>query len=376
MTSRRAFRAACAGCALTALAGFTNGCQDAPTAPEEALERSSPAEVGMNQATLDTLVQGLARGDFGNVRSLLVVRHGKLVLEGYYRGASATTLEPVYSITKSVTSLLFGTPEAQAAALDTASPVRALLPEYAAQLLADTLKKMITLGHLFTMTAGFEWDEWATNYGHPDNPTSALAVSGDWVRYTVERPIAHPPGRHFTYNSGCSVVLGAVLDRHVAPVPELARTAVFDRIGIGEVEWEAAARGLTNTGWGLSLRPRDLATLGLLVLRRGRWADVTVLASDWIHLATASHVQLNNGWGYGYQWWTRTVPPSAETGPIPFTMELAWGWGDQFLFVVPAFDLVVASTAANFDGPLQDQALQFVPRYIVAAVLRGTSDVR
>jgi len=178
------------------------------------------------------------------------------------------------------------------------------------------------------------------------------------------------PGSEFRYNSGCSVLLGEILRRTVGvPVDEYARDKLFGPMGIYHWEWDHAAGGIINTGWGLSLRTRDLAKIGQLFLRNGHFDGRQVVSTNWTKLATKAHVERPGRLSYGYQWWTMPLDTSVVQEPHLDDIAVAWGWGDQFIFVIPAFDLVVVSTAANQTGPHSAEALQFVPEYIIKAVL-------
>jgi CubicO group peptidase (beta-lactamase class C family) len=320
----------------------------------------------MNAALLDSLSARLEAGAHGQVHSLLIARHGRLVLERYYQGWSADDLHPLYSVTKSVTALLVGSARDRGADLDLDGRLLGFFPGEQRLANPSDWKDAITLADLLTMRAGFSWDESAAPYREPGNPTTQLAQSGDWIRFMLDLPMAEPPGTAFRYNSGCSVLIGAIVTVGTGErVTDFARARLFDPLGIKEWEWERGPDEVTNTGWGLSLRPRDLATIGQLVLDNGEWRGRRVVSEHWIRVMTTARVSVSRGFGYGYQWWL--LPPQAGIGAVTF----AWGWGDQFLFIVPALHLIVVTTGGNYATGDDDQALRFVPRFVFAAVDGG-----
>ncbi len=136
----------------------------------------------------------------------------------------------------------------------------------------DELKRDIELEHVLLMTAGFEWDEHTYSYQDPRNPVSSMVASSDWIGFVLERPIAAEPGSSYSYNSGLTVVLSGVLQQVTLDSAErFAAERLFAPLGIERWSWESAPGGLTNTGWGLYLRPRDAAKVGQLVLDGGSW---------------------------------------------------------------------------------------------------------
>jgi CubicO group peptidase (beta-lactamase class C family) len=182
----------------------------------------------------------------------------------------------------------------------------------------------------------------------------ALIRSPDWVKHVLDLPMSHPPGTVFRYNSGCTMLLGGVLRNTTGQeAHDLARDRLFGPLGIASLQWETGAQGLTNTGWGLHLRPRDMAKIGELVLRRGHWGGQRVVSEGWLALSTARHITGSSGSGYGYQWWHLAT----EAG-VPDVV-FASGWGGQLIFVVPSLDLVVVSTAGEYSGRSRG-ALEFI----------------
>jgi CubicO group peptidase (beta-lactamase class C family) len=304
---------------------------------------STPEEQGLDGSVLAGYVARIESGTYGDVHSLLVVRHGRLVSESYFRGWNAEALHEMYSVTKSVTSLLVGIArdDGWVPPLDTL--LLSIFPEYPTIANMGPDKAAITLEDVLTMRAGFQWDEGSTNYGDSANPVVALVKSPDWVKHVLDLPMFHPPGTVFRYNSGCTMLLGGLLRNTMGQeAHDFADDRLFGPLGIASLRWETGAQGLTNTGWGLHLRPRDMARIGELLLRRGAWGNQRVVSEEWLALSTARHVTRPSGSGYGYQWWH--LPAEAGAPDVVY----ASGWGGQLVFVVPGLDLIVVSTAGEY----------------------------
>ncbi len=320
-------------------------CGDSPTdSPATHEWRVASAESqGLNPDILDSLTIRLREGRFGLISSLVIVRHGYLVYEEYFRGYDIDRLHPVYSVTKSVTSALIGIALEQGRISGTDVRLLDFFPEYPTLANMSEAKRQITLHHVLTMSAGFVWDELSTPYGSPSNPTTRLVQSSDWVKFVLDLPMAGVPGATFTYNSGCTILLSGVLkSRTGMSARSYARQVLFNRLGISRYSWETGPNDITNTGSGLSLRPRDMAKFGYLYLRDGVWRSRQVVSRDWIDRSTQPHIRFAEGGGYGLHWWLS----DSGTELAPY----AAGWGGQYIIVIPERDMVVVSTAEQYDG--------------------------
>jgi CubicO group peptidase (beta-lactamase class C family) len=277
-------------------------------------ELASPATVGLDPVLLYTLVQKIRAGEFENIHSLLIVRSGKLVIEEYFKGAderrgeplgtiefNASTLHDIRSITKSVTSALFGIALAGDPNRSIDDSVLSYFPEYKDLRTQDRLA--IRLRDLLSMTAGWEWNE-KLSYRDPLNSEIRMDIASDRYRFVLERPIVAKPRRQFTYNSGCTVLIAAVIERWTKmPLDKYAEQQLFQPLGISKYEWLKDAHGTPIAASGLRLRPRDLAKFASLYLDKGRWHESQVIPEDWIDASLMPHIQVDGNLEYGYQWW-------------------------------------------------------------------------
>src|SRR5438094_9934852 len=326
------------GLALAALA-LAAACHDAPTAPTAPVRvdlsrgwlRASPGEVGISAPGLLG-----AAGDASGLprfRSLLVARHGRLVAEAYFGGADSTTLFDVRSVTKSVVGALTGIALRDGVLPGAAASIAAYLSPPDTM---DSADSAVRVHDLLTMTSGYQWNE---DTGDDYNQW----ISADnHVQYLLDRPHATDTGVTFTYNSAAVHTLGVVLqDAAAMPLPQYA-APLFAALGVGDtVAWEALDRGTVNGGAGIQLRARDLLKFGQLFLQRGWSGDRSVVPQDWVDEATQPHFAWRRAVGplsrvtYGMLWWVSDETPAAF---------FAWGYGGQFVYVVPTRDLVVVVT--------------------------------
>jgi CubicO group peptidase (beta-lactamase class C family) len=285
----------------------------------------------------DLLEQAYAQArETPGIRSLLVQRHGVLVREEYFHGGAADSLEQVWSVTKSVTSTLIGIALEHGYLTSLDQTLSEFLPPLIDSLPAD--KGRITLRQLLTMTSGLEWHE--LDGGGEYN---RWVTSGDMVQYVVDRPWAAQPGEKFNYNTGGTHLLAVVLAQATGvPALDFAREHLFGPLGITQLDWWTDERGYYTGGMGLYLRPRDMLKIGELFLRHGVWNGATVISSQWVEEATASHISTGNavpfGPEYGYSWWVGYGQGHA--------FYFANGYAGQFILVVPDLDLVIVATSS------------------------------
>lgn len=330
---------------------------------------SRPEEQGLNSARLALLERNIESGQYGEIHSLLIVRHGYLCYEKYFRGAGQNDKHRMYSVTKSVTSALIGIAlvEGRISSLD--QSLLSFFPEYPTLANMDERKTRIKLRDVLAMRAGFEWDEGSAPYGDLQNPATQMAVSEDWIKFVLDRPMVHEPGTSFRYNSGLSVLLSGVLRKTTGQSAEsYANTRLLGPLGVFDYAWETGPHNLTNTGWGMHLRPRDMAKFGEMILRRGTWASDAILPESWVDSCLTPQVLLTYPYGYSYQWWLMALDSLYRPAQRNDAM-IAWGYCDQFIFVIPVLDMVVVSTANNPSDNTDDQAIVFLQEHILPAVV-------
>jgi CubicO group peptidase (beta-lactamase class C family) len=313
---------------------------------------ASPAAVGLDAARIDQMTGDVTAGRYGAMHGVVVVRFGWLAVEQYV-GWAANEPHTMQSVTKSVTSLLYGIATAggtlPAGRLD--RPVVDLFARYAPIADNDSRKQALTVRDLLTMRTSMDF--WEQPY--PGSPLDVLnRSSGDWTRYIIDRPMTGTPGTVWAYNSGAAILTCSAIRELTGDSPDvIARRTLFAPIGVtGETWFKSPHDGLPHCGGGLGLKLLDLARVGYLVLRRGAWGGVQVVPATWIDSSTRAVTRgapvffSNYGSGYGRFWWLfPTRRGGSDEGVIA-----ASGSGGQWLFIVPSLDLVVAIVATNGNG--------------------------
>ncbi len=267
-----------------------------------------------------------------------LIEHNKEVVFQYYKNRKMNDkLFQINSVTKSVVSILIGAAIEDGAIDSVHEPISVFFPEI------EEGKRDITIEHLLTMTAGFEWGEFGAWGGRPFPMINAK----DWVKFTLEQPMETPPGSKMQYNSGCSQLLSEILQTATGMrTEEYAEQRLFRPLGIEEYRWDTNANGSTIGGFGLCLKASDLFKIGQLMLRNGTWGDQQIVSSAWVQQSTETkYITYPHIGAFGYHWW---VLLDANQQPYTPHIYFAMGFGGQMLFVCPEWELIVLFTSEMY----------------------------
>ena len=326
----------------------------------------APNEVGMDAGLLNRSVSELPDPSSHGLASMLVLRRGKPVLERYWNGYDKDTAHDLRSATKSITSLLVGI------ALDNQvlSSVNAPISDYLSNAYpgAPALKRDITLEHLLTMSSGLACNDW--NDDSPGNENKMYKQS-DWVQFILSLDSTYVPGLVNQYCTGGPVTLGRIMvEAGKQPIPSFAATKLFGPLGIAStsLQWaDYSNHTQTDTGGHIRMRPRDMSKIGQLVLQGGQWNGQQVISNAWVTRSTSRHgafSRVGARGGYGYLWWLSKE--NYKTGQVDVIR--ADGNGGQYIFIVPALDLVAVFTGENYDSDKANLPFQLLTTYVLAAV--------
>jgi CubicO group peptidase (beta-lactamase class C family) len=264
------------------------------------------------------------------LHSLVVSRRGEIVLEHYFNGARATRPANIKSASKSILSALVGIAIERRliAAVDT--PIVTYFPELKTD--RDAAKQRITIEDLLTMRSGLETTS-NRNYG-------AWVQSRNWVQHALNRPLLSEPGTQMEYSTGNTHLLSAILTKTSRTSAwQFANDTIGRPLGFTIPRWPQDPQGIYFGGNDMLLTPRQMLAFGQLYLARGRVNGQQVVPESWI--ARTFVPRSRSYWSdqeYGYGWWIR------ELGG--YRAYYAWGFGGQYIFVVPELDLVVVTTSS------------------------------
>lgn len=278
-----------------------------------------------------------AAGDLPRLHSLLASWRGEVVLERYFNGARATRAANVKSVSKSIISALVGVAIDRGMVPGPETPIRTYFPEIAKD--KDARKQRITIEDLLTMRSGLESTS-NRNYG-------AWVQSRNWVQHALAKPLFAEPGTEMEYSTGNTHLLSAILTKATgASTWQFAQDSLAKPLGFTLPRWPQDPQGIYFGGNDMLLTPRQMLSFGELYLRHGRisvkGSDPTtqVVPRKWIERSFVPRgVSPISGNQYGYGWWMRELAGHQSY--------FAWGFGGQYIILVPDLDLVVVTTSAS-----------------------------
>lgn len=309
----------------------------------------------LGRATARRIVTGILDGTWRDVHAILLYQDGKLVMEEYFYGYDAARTHQLRSATKSVVSAVIGT-AVRAGALSGVD--EAVLPRmrYAGYANPDPRKARITLGDLLTMRPGLDCND------HSDSSPGRETVideQPDWVKATLDLPLASSPGTSAFYCSGAVAVAGRLLENATGQaLPDYAQAHLFAPLGIRRRDWTWNYRlGKENREFSqIHLRPRDMLKLGILYANDGVWHGARVLPASWVQASLAAHSRVD-GTDYGYFWWHPWIRVAMPDGERHVTYDAAQGNGGQKIYLFPQFGLVAVITAGAYNAQTPSNAL-------------------
>ena len=362
--SRRSFLHR-AGCTLSlgslaALGGSRWSFAETLKAAPGTLLRSRPEKEGVSDAGILDFIDAAAQAKF-ELHSFMMLRHGKVIAEGWWEPYGRDYVHTMYSMSKSFTSTAVGFAVAEGK-LSVEDKVISFFPDDLPEKVSDNLAAM-QVKHLLTMSTGNETE-----------PTGTVVKEQNWVRTFLAQNFSHAPGSVFMYNSAATYMCSAIVQKVTGQtVLDYLSPRLFSPLGIIGMKWETCPKGINTGGWGLSIQTEGLAKFGQFLLQKGMWEGQQLLPAKWIAEATTKHIQqpggdkpdrpmAQNDWlqGYGYQFW--------RCQGTAFRGDGAFG---QFTIVLPEQDAVIVMTSENKN--MQGQ-LDLVWKHLLPAIEMKKND--
>jgi CubicO group peptidase (beta-lactamase class C family) len=295
----------------------------------------SPART-WNPSAVDDAARALPR-----LHSLLVSRNGKLIFERYYNGTRGDRAANIKSASKSVISALVGIAIDRRLIPGVDTPLVTYFPELSRD--PDPRKRTITVEHLLTMRSGLEGTS-NRNYG-------AWVTSRNWVRHALARPMFAAPGAEMEYSTGNTHLLSAILTQATGKSTwQFANEVLARPLGFTLPQWPRDPQGIYFGGNDMLMTPRQMLAFGQLYLNNGsgtipgRWVERSCEGRSRSRRFGNPSFDFLRGFDplgdrkYGYGWWVHEIRG--------YDTCFAWGYGGQYIFVVPTLDLVMVTTSA------------------------------
>lgn len=312
------------------------------------------------------------------INSFLVIKDGYLIFENYYNGYGEDEVQCINSITKSIVSTLIGITLDKGYIKGIDENIYKFFSKDSIEEL-DYAKKEVTLEKVLSMTSGIFWGprKMTEPFG------SKMREHDDWAKFVLELPIKEDLLGEFQYNSGNSQLLSVLISKvSNMTTMDFTNKYLFEPLGISKIKetpvflegfknkvqgnesvWLQDPMGNSIGGFGLYLKPRDIAKIGYLYMKEGCWDGNQVVSREWVEMSTKEQSEGNELGRYGFQWWIRNISD--------YEAYFALGYGGQYIINIPKLDLVVVFTSSP-DTKLttSKDPINLVSKYIVPAVTR------
>ncbi len=323
------------------------------------LPRSVPEKEGVSSGGILGFINAIERTR-NEFHSVMVLRHGKVIAEGWWNPYQPDLKQSLYSVSKSFTSTAVGF-AVNEGLLSVDDKVLSFFPHDLPATITPYLAGL-TVKNLLCMLEGQD----------PDPTITIASADSNWIRGFLATPILNKPGEHFLYNSMGVYILAAIVERRTGQhLVDYLRPRLFEPLGIRGEDWELSPQGISTGGWGLRLKTEDMAKMGQLYLQKGNWKGKQLLPAQWVADATASYNEEGPVWaqhaikdssdwrqGYGYLFW--------RCRHHAFRADGAYG---QLIVVMPDEDAVVAITCETHD--MQDE-VNLIWNWLLPAMHKGS----
>lgn len=307
--------------------------------------------------------------DYGNITGIVVMKDGKTQYESYFNGCNSDSKVHIYSVTKSILSILIGIAIDKGYIQSVNEQVLHYFPDYTVKRRETTIQQ-VTIEHLLTMTAP---------YKYKSAPYIKYFTSDNWITFTLDLLGGRGKIGDFRYTPliGPDILCGILVKATGQSVFEFASRNLFTPLGItvknnlrfhskeeqiafnksSDISgWACDPEGTNPGGWGLSLSPLDMANIGQLYLNRGTWNGSQIVSAEWIDESTREHSRFQDiNMPYGYLWWV----DSDRNGYA------AMGDGGNIIYVNPQNNMVVS--IASFFQPNVKDRIDFIKNFIEPA---------
>lgn len=289
---------------------------------------STPESQGISSKAILAFVES-AEDEIDAMHSFMILRHGKLISEGWWAPFGPEIPHIMHSLSKSFTSTAIGF-AVDEGLLSLNDRVISFFPEDTPENPSNNLKAM-RIRDLLTM-----------NTGHINPPRPDPEVQ-NWVKSFLSQEVPLKPGTHFAYNSMATYMLSAIIQKISGEnLVGFLQPRLFEPLDIDTPEWDTDPRGINVGGWGLHIKTEDIAKFGQLYLQKGEWEGKQLVSEEWVEMATSKQVSNgsdpNSDWeqGYGFQFW--------QCRHNCYRGDGAYG---QYCIVMPEQDAVIAITSAS-----------------------------
>lgn len=336
------------------------------------LNKTSPyAGLEVSTSPFDTnriksLKGAIDEGIFKKVNGIVVLKHGKILIEEYFNGENRFSLHDPRSVGKSFASTLTGM-AIQQGFIKSESANIGQFYELDGFQNNSAAKTGATIRDLLTMSSGFAGDD--EDYTSPGNEENMYPTE-DWVKFALDLPYQDSLKKKWHYFTAGVVLLGDIINKSVPNgLEDFAQKRLFEPLGITDYKWQYTPQLVPNTAGGIQMNALDFAKYGQLYKNGGIWNNQRLLAKSWVDKSFTKHrkIQGRDEEYYGYLFWNKKFKAGSKT----YEAFYCAGNGGNYILIFKDQPLVVVITASAYGQPYaHSQVHEILSNYILPSVLK------
>lgn len=326
---------------------------------------SRSSRVPVASAALDPMTQAIEAGEFRRIEAVLVEQGGQVLYEGYFGKTGPQTRVDARSAGKSITALAVGVAIDDGLLEGVDSAVFPNFSDRAPFAHDGPPKQAIRVEDLLTMSSALDCDDWEPSPGNEER----MYRTRDWTRFALDIPLEPgyrrgPNGRgRYSYCTAGAFLLGRLVERAAGqPFDRYVESRLFEPLGIEGAQWTRAPNGEVQSGGQLSLRARDFAAVGRLILDGGKHRGKVLVSVGWLEQMLQPRLRATPRDAYGYLWWIRDF----FHGSVPNPGFYMSGNGGNKTVLFPELDAVVVVLSTNYnERDMHDLSTAIVEHHVL-----------
>ncbi len=326
-----------------------------------------------NKNLLDSITITIEQGAYPNVDAIVILQDSEIIYEKYFNSLTKRSLHDCRSSFKSITGLLTGIAIVKGFIKGVNEKVYSFFPEYKNYSNWDTRKDSMTIKDLLEMKSGYDCEEWNSTKNCEDE----MITFNDWLKFSLNLPMLHYPGKVWAYTSSNAIILGGIISKAAKmTTSRFADTFLFHPLGIKNYRWTKDSSGHEMTAGSFYILPTDMIKLGELVLNNGIWKGKRIVSEKWIKEATQPVTKIENFSNvkisktksaipqpayYGYTWYNEEI----KTDKIKHNLIFASGNGGQYIMIIKDLNLVMSFTGNSYNSWKSKLPFEILIKYIL-----------
>lgn len=319
----------------------------------------------INNSKIEELNRKIAKQNFKDITSIVVLKDGKLLLEEYFNGANRNTLHDTRSVGKSFASTLLGIAVKDNYIKSESQTLNEFYKLNTFQNYSSS-KDSITLKDLLTMSSSFDGSD--LNSESPGNEENMYPTK-NWVEFALNLPIdkSKVANKQWDYFTAGVVVLGDIIHKSVPNgLEKYSNEKLFKPLGITNYNWQFTPQKVANTAGSVQLRSLDYAKYGQLYKNQGNWNSKQILSKEWITNSFSHQMTISKDEYYGYLFWNKTY----NVNGVNYEVYYSSGNGGNRIFIFKDFPIVIVITSTAYNTTYgHKQVEKIMQNYLIESVL-------